>query len=270
MGNDPDNTARMIMSLKIHKSLICFLSRPGLKSIACQGEILFETMQENINRMKRCHSSLGGARHEFGERTMSLISDEETFSDTIYSTSIRVSQFVPYICSLSRLETGDADFSQINKRQLFSPLDLNMTQTYQLKPVPSNDNNADEETKWGVATSTKFEIGKLQLEISILDLHLILQVISHVADLFVMETIARLQAIESSIDQELMQRRTSEELRDNDMDAKLKSLESNESLQYRRKTLDQQKKQFFKKMIRQFDEDKIRQDSMQGIFTRLG
>ena len=44
VGNDPDNTSRMIMSLKIHKSLICFLSRPGLKSIACQGEILFETM----------------------------------------------------------------------------------------------------------------------------------------------------------------------------------------------------------------------------------
>lgn len=162
--------------------------------------------------MKKCHSSLGGARHEFGERTMSLISDDETFSDTVYSMKIKVSQFVPYICSLSRLETGEADFSQINKRQLFSPLDLSMTQTYQLKPVPSSDTSADEETKWGVATSTKFEIGKLQLEISILDLHLILQVISHVADLFVMETISRLQAIEKSIDQELMQRLTSEEL----------------------------------------------------------
>ena len=67
-----------------------------------------------------------------------------------------------------------------------------------------------------------------------------------------------------------MQRRTSVELSHSDMDAKLRSLESKESLQQRRRTLDQQKKQFFRKMIRQFDEDKIRQDSMQGIFTRLG
>lgn len=50
----------------------------------------------------------------------------------------------------------------------------------------------------------------------------------------------------------------------------MKSLESKESLYHRRKTLDQQKKQFFNKMIRQLDEDKIRQDSMQSIFTRLG
>lgn len=38
-GNDPDNSSRQIMDLKIHKSLICLLNQPGFKSIAMQGEI---------------------------------------------------------------------------------------------------------------------------------------------------------------------------------------------------------------------------------------
>jgi hypothetical protein len=43
-GNDPDNSTRMSMVLKIEKSLICLLNQPGFKSIAMQGEIEFKTL----------------------------------------------------------------------------------------------------------------------------------------------------------------------------------------------------------------------------------
>lgn len=52
VGNDPDNTTKMVMYLKIHKSLICLLNQPGYKSIAMQGEIEFITKQENITKVK--------------------------------------------------------------------------------------------------------------------------------------------------------------------------------------------------------------------------
>ena len=41
LGNDPDNTSQMQLKVHIYKSLICLLNRPGYKSIAFQGDIIF-------------------------------------------------------------------------------------------------------------------------------------------------------------------------------------------------------------------------------------
>jgi hypothetical protein len=52
VGNDPDNTGCMHLDVNIHKSLICLLNRPGLKSIAFQGDIRYETRSENVAQVK--------------------------------------------------------------------------------------------------------------------------------------------------------------------------------------------------------------------------
>ena len=52
----------------------------------------------------------------------------------VYSVLLEVTGLTPYICSLSYLDQGDVDFSQINKRQLHNPLNLSMDQKYILTP----------------------------------------------------------------------------------------------------------------------------------------
>jgi len=68
-------------------------------------------MQENIKNIKQSYNSLGGARHDSRDRTLSTNSDKEPQSDNVYTMKLTVSELTPYICSLSHLESGEIDFT---------------------------------------------------------------------------------------------------------------------------------------------------------------
>lgn len=72
-------------------------------------------MQENITSIKKAYHSLGGARHE-SKADLSFVTDQEPVDDNVYTMKLTVAQLTPYICSLSHLESGEVDFTQINKR----------------------------------------------------------------------------------------------------------------------------------------------------------
>lgn len=43
----------MSINMKIDDSLICFLNRPGLKSIVCEGKIIIDMLKEKISDKKK-------------------------------------------------------------------------------------------------------------------------------------------------------------------------------------------------------------------------
>ena len=75
---------------------------------------------------------------------------------------------------------------------------MSMTQSYNLVQ--------DQNDEWGVKIETEVTLGRVQLELSIMDLHLIMQVVAFMSDLMVQETVKRLQDIEKSIDKEGVQK----------------------------------------------------------------
>jgi hypothetical protein len=70
---------------------------------------------------------------------------------------------------------------------------------YQLMPE-TNAQTLEETGRWGVTTQTKMQCGQLQLKMSMLDLHLIMQVIAFASEQMAKETVYRLQEIEKGID----------------------------------------------------------------------
>ena len=141
---DPERSNLNAVNLKILNSLICLLNRPNYKSIACQGDIEIELSQENIKLKKEKIQNLNAqlvrerrTRRASTRNPSALTNVPDDYESTqggdsseydddyanedaidqvsrVYLTKINVTNFTPFICSISHLD--GQSFQNIKKR----------------------------------------------------------------------------------------------------------------------------------------------------------
>ena len=119
---DPERNSLMNIKLIIAESLICFLNRPGFKSIACKGDIKLDIVNGNVQEGKRKYQQkLKEVEYikKNGHCLEGVDWEKRAFNEIseVQSMKLDIKDFTPFICSLSLINSHKS-FNVIKKRQL--------------------------------------------------------------------------------------------------------------------------------------------------------